>query len=129
MVNINSSGNIEWAQKINKRQVSRNDGGPFSSFAMAVVKDKLYFIFNDNKENLTNKEGKTSNFSLSDRKGIVTVVTMNQDGTSTRSPLYTNEEIEVLTRPKVCRQINDSEMLLFGERKKTDQFALLKFIN
>jgi hypothetical protein len=59
VVNISPEGEIEWGTKIPKRQMTTNDGGYFSSYLMVVLKDKLYFIFNDCPKNLNvQKEGK-----------------------------------------------------------------------
>jgi hypothetical protein len=52
VVNIRPDGSIEWATKIPKRQETVNDGGYFSSYAMSIVRDRLYFIFNDNGREL-----------------------------------------------------------------------------
>jgi hypothetical protein len=34
---------------------------------------------------------------------------------------------EVIIRPKVCEQISYSQMLLFGQRRKTQQFGRIEF--
>lgn len=52
VINISPNGEIEWAKKIPKRQVTSNDGGFLSSFLIVKKADKLYFIFNDNIKNI-----------------------------------------------------------------------------
>ena len=47
---------FDWQKKINKSQISTNDGGPFSSYSSFTDGRKLYFIFNDNLKNY-NEEG------------------------------------------------------------------------
>ena len=71
---IGHDKSFDWQKKINKSQVSTNDGGPFSSYSSFTDGSKLYFIFNDNLKNY-NDEGKflQSNnecypFNLSRRK-------------------------------------------------------------
>lgn len=128
VTSVAPDGKIAWSQKIPKRQTTQNDGGFYSSFALAVTKDKLRFIFNDHKDNLApKKQGDWKNFSLSDKRGIVAVVTMDKDGNITREPLFSDAETEVYCRPKVCDQFNDDQMLLFGERGKKEQFAIITF--
>ena len=67
------------------------------------------------------------NFNLSDRNGVVVLATMDDSGKLTREILLDNTETEVIIRPKVCEQFDDDHMLLFGERKKMEQFAIITF--
>lgn len=128
VVNISPEGKIEWASKIPKIQVSANDGGFYSSFALAVTKDKLHFIYNDHKDNLeAEKTRKLKNFQVSDRNGIVVDATVDNNGKVSRQELLENTETEVIIRPKVCEQIDDEHLLIFGERRKTDQFGMVTF--
>ena len=128
VVNINPQGKIEWATKIPKMQVSTNDGGFYSSFALAVTGEKLHFIYNDHKDNLdAEKTKRLKNFQVSDRNGIVVNATVDNAGKVTREQLLENTETEVIVRPKVCDQIDDSHMLIFGERKKIEQFGMVTF--
>ena len=128
IVNIDGAGKIEWAQTIPKRQISTNDGGFYSSFALAVTDDKLRFIYNDNRENLKpKKQGYIKNYTFRDKDGIVTLATIDKEGKVTLEALINDADIEVGIRPKVCNQINDHEILLFGEKRKKDQFAIISF--
>ena len=45
VVNIRPDGEIEWTARIPKRQVTTNDGGYYSSYAMSIVRSKIYFVF------------------------------------------------------------------------------------
>ena len=128
VVNIDPAGKIEWAKKIPKRQMSVNDGGYYSSYAMAVTENKIAFIYNDHKDNLESEKSKRiKNFNLGDRNGVVTIATVDDNGVVTRDVLFDNTETEVIIRPKVCDQIDDTHMLLFGERKKMEQFGIVTF--
>ncbi len=128
IINIDNAGKIEWAQTIPKRQQSNNDGGYYSSYALAVTEDKLRFIFNDNRANLNpKKQGELKNYTFRDKDGIVTLATVSRDGKVTREALVNDSEIEVGVRPKVCDQINDNQILLFGEKRSKDQFAIVDF--
>lgn len=128
IVNIDNSGKIDWAQTISKRQVSSSDFGYYSSFALAVTDNKLRFIYNDSRENLKpKKQGYIKNYTFRDKDGIVTLATIDKDGKITLEALINDADIEVGIRPKVCDQINDHEILLFGEKRKKDQFAIVSF--
>ncbi len=42
-------------------------------------------------------------------------------------PIFNNKDVEVITVPKVCEQISNTEVVLFGQRKKMQQFGRLSF--
>lgn len=129
VININPKGEIEWTEKIPKMQVTTNDGGYFSSYALAVRNDKMYFIFNDNPANLFYKPGgKLYNFR--NQKGSVAVlVTLTEEGRYSKELMFSTKDAEVLIRPKVCEQTNDDEMILFGQWRKMHRFAKLTFVD
>lgn len=125
-VKINSSGQIEWAEKIAKTQHSINDRGFFSSYTLAIVKGKICFIFNDNPQNLGYKGvGRPANFN--GRESVVMIASLNQQGEQFRQPLFKTINQGVITRPKVCKQISNNQVILFGQRKKSQQFARVQF--
>ena len=125
-VKINSEGQIEWAEKIAKTQHSINDKGFFSSYTLAIVKGKICFIFNDNPQNLSYKGvGRPANFN--GRESVVMIASLNQRGEQVRQPLFKAGNQDVITRPKVCRQILNDQVILFGQRKKNQQFARILF--
>lgn len=127
-VNISPEGEIEWATKIPKKQVTSDDYGFYSSYVLAVVNDKLYFVFNDNGKNLFYKDGndKLHNFTKN-KESLITMVELDQYGNQTREALFSVRDADVLTRPKVCEQVSKNELILFGQRKKVHKFAKLTF--
>ncbi|HYC87335.1 MAG TPA: hypothetical protein VEB86_19015, partial [Chryseosolibacter sp.] len=87
----------------------------------------LCFIFNDNPKNLGyTGVGKVFNFK-GNEESVVTIVTIDQAGKQERKPLFSFADTEVITRPKVCEQITSRDIILFGQRKKTQQFARVTF--
>jgi len=129
-VKIDPAGQIEWAEKVAKRQHTIDDGGFYSSYTMAIVKGRICFIFNDNRKNSTyNGAGKVYNYSPNSRNenSMIMLVSIDQSGKQVRQPLFGALDAEVITRPKVCQQISSSEVILFGQRKKTQQFAKVTF--
>ncbi|MFZ4399816.1 MAG: hypothetical protein ACOYO1_07260 [Bacteroidales bacterium] len=125
VININPEGKIEWAKKIPKVQESVNDGGTYSSYAMSVFGDKLFFIFNDNPKNLTNEgDGKLKNYNPN-RESIVAMVNMDGDGKFKKEALYKMKRSDILIRPKLSKQISDDEMIIFGKKGKMQQFTKL----
>jgi hypothetical protein len=123
VININPEGQIEWAKKIPKEQESVNDGGTYSSYAMSVFGDKLFFIFNDNPKNLSNTgDGKLKNYNPN-RESIVVMVAMDGEGQFKKEALYKMKRSDILIRPKLSSQISDDEMIVFGKKGKMQQFT------
>jgi hypothetical protein len=126
-VKINPAGQIEWAEKIAKRQHTTEDGGFFSSYSMAIVKGNICFVFNDNPKNIGyTGAGKVFNYR-GGQESVVTLVSLDPSGKQVRQPLFTSADVEVIVRPKVCEQITSSDIILFGQRRKTQQFARVTF--
>lgn len=128
VVNVDPSGNIEWATKIPKRQHTTNDGGYFSSYAMTVKDDKMYFIFNDSGKNLFLKPGdKIAPFKLTGKEALITLVTVESDGSVHREALLSPEKGETITRPKACVQTPDDQLFMFATRRDDYRFGLVTF--
>lgn len=128
VVNIDPQGNIEWASSIPKRQHTANDGGYFSSYALEVKDNNLYFIFNDNGENLFKAAGeKFKQMDLSGKGSIVTMATVDQDGRVIREALFDPEKRDLILRPKSCRQLEDDRMFLYATRKRDYRFGMVTF--
>ena len=126
VTNINPDGTVAWAINIPKRQVTVNDGGYFSSYAMSVVRDRLYFIFNDHPKNVLEKEV-TRIRNYNGKSSMVTLAVVGADGQYDKVPLFSNKDADVLTRPKICKQSGRDEMLIYGERNKKYKFGRVSF--
>ncbi len=127
IVNIKPDGDVEWTTRIPKRQVTRNDGGYFSSYAMSIVRDKIHFIYNDNARNYATDRKQNRFYNYNGRNSIIALSTVHQDGTVMTYPLFENREAKIITRPKICRQIGRKEMAVYGERGRYSRFGKLKF--
>ncbi len=126
VININPDGSIAWANKIPKRQVTVDDGGYFSSFAMATVRDKLYFIFNDNPAN-SNELDPRRILNYNGKRSVVTLAILGAKGSYEKYSLFSNQDADVITRPKVCKQTSRNEMVIYGERRRNYRFGKVKF--
>lgn len=126
VVNIKPDGSIEWATRIPKRQETVNDGGYYSSYAMSIVRDRLYFIFNDNSRNFRD-DGSTRLHNFNGRNSIVALAELHKDGQLRMYPLFNNRDADVVTRPKICKQSGSRRMLVYGERGRRYRFAELQF--
>jgi hypothetical protein len=113
VVNIQPSGAIEWAVKIPKQQISIDDGGYYSSYVMATVRDRLYFLYND------------SNWSV--RSPLIRATEVRKDGSTTTFPLNDQEAGAMLSRPKASRQIGSRLIALVGERGRNVRLGAVNF--
>jgi hypothetical protein len=126
VVNIRPDGSIEWASRIPKYQRTMNDGGYFSSYSMAVVKDRLYFVFNDNSRNFES-DGSTQLFNYNPRRSVIAIAELRKDGELSMYPLLSNQQSGIIARPKICRQVGSRRMVLYGERGRFYRFGELTF--
>lgn len=128
VVNVDPQGNIEWATKIPKRQHSVNDNGRYSSIAVAVKEDKIYFLFNDNGENLFLKPGdKVKQFKLTGSDALVVLATVDGQGATTREALFSPDRRDVVLRPKDCVQLDSKEMFIYASRKRDYRYGLIQY--
>jgi hypothetical protein len=128
VISIDPNGEISWASTIPKRQHSVNDGGYFSSYGMAVKGDKLYFVYNDNGENLfLNAGDKFKRTDFQGKNSIVTLATVSVDGHVTREALFDPEKRDLILRPKSCRQLEDDRLFIYATRKKNYKFGMVTF--
>ena len=126
-VNINPLGEIEWAQKIPKYQVSHRGHSILSSYALAVVGSNLHFFFNDTPKNVSYKGIGPVKRNLFTGDSIVMMVTLNKEGKKRRSILYAKQDAGARTVPILCKQVSDREMIMFGKRRRSIKYAKLIF--
>ena len=127
VVNIRPTGEMEWAARIPKRQETRNDGGYYLSYAMAIVRDKLFFLFNDNTRNYSTKRKENRFYNYNGRESVIVLAEIDKSGEVQAFPMASNREAGVITRPKMCKQIGRREMAVFGEQGRGYRFGSLKF--
>ncbi|MEL7020332.1 MAG: hypothetical protein AAGK47_01870, partial [Bacteroidota bacterium] len=127
VVNIRPNGEIEWATRIPKRQVTVNDGGYYSSYAMAAVRDKIYFIFNDNGRNFATDQTDRRIYNFNGKNSVISLAEVRIDGSMQVYPLFNNREADIIARPKISKQTGRKRMLLYGERGRKYRFGELIF--
>ena len=126
VVNIRPNGEIQWTARIPKRQSTVNDGGYFSSYAMSIVRDKIYFIYNDDARNFDNSSGRF--YEYDGRRSVIALSQLSTNGSVKTFPILSAGGANVVTRPKVCRQTGRREMVIYGENGKKFKFANLQFL-
>lgn len=127
VVNIRPTGEIEWTARIPKRQETMNDGGYFSSYAMSIVRDRIYFIYNENARNFDQDHNIKRLYNFNGRYSVIALTELNKDGSIRTYPLFHNQDADIITRPKICKQIGSKKMMVYGERGRQFRFATLEF--
>ena len=130
IVDINAEGEINWVTKVAKIQVSMNDKGPYSSYALSHVSDTLCLVFNDNRDNVAllakNPEAKVNSFSTV-RRSSVTLVKVFPDGTQARTALLSSKDQETLIKPKVNISEADGAVFIYSQLRKNVRFGRIHF--
>jgi hypothetical protein len=130
---IGVNGGFDWLKKINKYQVSTNDGGPFSSYARYINDGKLCFIFNDNEKNYDELGNFIENENLfypanfGKRRNAVAIVEIDlADGKVSRKTFFDREEITALAIPKLFQMDYQlKELLLYAVYGRKERFGIL----
>ena len=107
-----------------------NDAGYYSSYSMATVRDRFYFIYNDNPRNFDGRVQsgqRRVRYNFNGSASVVSLAEVKIDGSVKVMPLFTNSDAAVITRPKICRQSSSKHMLIYGERGRNFRFADLAF--
>lgn len=125
VVNMAPTGEIEWATKVPKYQVTTNDGGHFSSYSYMIKGSNIHLIYNDNPKNLFPNVERTRSFN--GKKSVVTLATLSADGHLKRSLLFSNRDERIVTRPKACEQMSIDQMVVCGEWGRRAKVGILTF--
>ena len=133
---IGLDGKFMWETRIDKKQVSINDGGPYSSYTSFTNGQTLNFIFNDNKRNYNDlgeysQYGENSSYyyNLSRRNNAVANCSIDiETGKLERNVLFSGKELSTIIIPKMMRvNQNDKEVLLYAINRGKERFGILSF--
>jgi len=128
-ISITPEGKIRCDQKISKKQHTNHERN--SSFTSLSNDKKIYFIFNDRRENLApKKEGVSKNTygGLSEKNSIVSLTSLDhENGSPVREVLINLSEMELNLIPRSCMQINENQIILFAQVRKNAQYGIVTF--
>lgn len=130
VVDVSSEGVINWTIRVPKRQMSINDNGTYSSYALSSKGDNLYLVFNDeasNSEALNANPESTPRMMNSARQSSATLVHIDGSGTVSRSNLFKSKTKDTILRPKVHLGMDDGVLYLYGRLRRSYRLARLRF--
>lgn len=102
VLSVNKEGLTDWHKVLRKEQVSINDNGIYSSYLMAVMPDKLLFVYND----LSRKNWNLSTFDL------------NAQGSSRSGILLKSNEYDARLIPRDGQQVSADQFVIPGFSRK-----------
>ncbi|MFI5171648.1 MAG: hypothetical protein ACHQFW_04615 [Chitinophagales bacterium] len=111
LFSVKPNGSPNWNNVIRKKQISREDRGVNSSYAIINSKQKLTFIFNEDIEQNSN----------------VLEYEMTAEGTLDRKSLFNANQQEVQLRPSSAEQISFNEIIIPSIYKKMLAFVKLQY--
>ncbi len=110
LFSIKPDGTPDWNNVIRKKQISREDRGVNSSYAIINSKQQITFIFNEDVEQNSN----------------VLQYEMEADGALDRKSIFNANQQEVQLRPSSAEQISFNEIIIPSIYKKTLSFVKLQ---
>ncbi len=112
VANVSPEGNIDWVNIIPKQQRFAHSYA-FSSFVFATHKDEIYFIFNDNAQNIPyDKNQKIKPFKPSIKHGIVSITSINSQGIQKRFELTRSIDTRSVIQISASSQISSDDVIL-----------------
>ena len=124
IINIRPDGEIDWYTRIPKQQIS-GGGTQFFSYALAVVRDKMYFIYLDNPKNMAFKSSKNMKSFDNPKSAVVVLATVSNDGSVKKEQLFTSKEVKAYLMPESHKAINDNELIINSQIR--GNWKLFKF--
>lgn len=130
---IDTAGAFAWVEKIEKDQVSINDGGPYSSFETFIDEGKVYFIFNDNLDNYNTKgeflyPQKIETASYSRRRNAVALASIDlETGESERTYFLERDKSNTIVVPKMfVVNYRTGELIIYSVSGRKEKMGVIK---
>jgi len=115
VVKMMANGEVEWAANIPKFQESVNDFGIYSSYAFGVSGNSMYFVFNENEDNLKINNQKEMQAMTKIRSAVQVVCKLNSNGSFSRKALSGDKKkSNFYFVPENSSQISENSLLLMG---------------
>jgi hypothetical protein len=123
-INLTEQGNINWLKMIPKYQSYAVK--EYLSFTAGYDNDKLYLIYNDNKDNVFKSNAFSPKCMQNPKRSIAVVTTIDNNGNTKTKPFYWSKTGSGMAiKPALCTLLQSNKVLLFFE--KDTRFSLGEF--
>jgi hypothetical protein len=96
LLSVNPDGDIQWHSILRKDQVSVNDDGVYSSYALAAMADKIVYVYND----------------LSRKDWNLSLYEVNADGTVNNRIIIKAQDYDARLMPQYGEQLSYNEIII-----------------
>ncbi len=127
LVKIGADETVKWKIKIPKRQVTRNDGGMYSSFSLGLIAGRIVILYNDHPKNFELKNDRGLMFMNDPKKATVALLEIDAQGHVKKQPLFSNDKRKTWFRPRIVHQLDQESMLICTTRFRQMAFARIRF--
>jgi hypothetical protein len=66
-------------------------------------------------------------FTKNNRTSVAVLVQIDGDGRQVKEALFNAKDSKLLIRPKVAEQVSDYDMVIYGQKRKTERFGKITF--
>ncbi|MCX7743291.1 MAG: hypothetical protein N2167_01865 [Flavobacteriales bacterium] len=126
VIKIGVDETVKWKIKIPKRQLTRNDGGIYSSFSLGIIDGRLVILFNDHPKNLELKNDRGLLFMNDPKKATVVLVEIDAQGQVKKQALFSNDKRKTWFRPRIVHQPSSNTLLICTSRLRQMAFARIQ---
>ncbi len=98
---IDPQGQIEWSSILRKKQVSEDDDGFYSSYALVMDKDKLRFVYNEEVFPKTN----------------INEYALASNGEQRRNTIFNAADFNIMLVPQLAKQVTSNELVIPSYRR------------
>jgi hypothetical protein len=111
VLSVTPEGGQEWFKLLRKKQISEDDSGYFSSYAMHIRGGELNFIYNEELYQKTNVGG----------------YKVDPKGELLRSVAFNSGDQDLMVAPRSAKQISSNEIIIPGFRKNNLRLVKLTY--
>ncbi len=111
VLSLNPEGNEDWRSIIRKKQVSQDDKGFYSSFAIVNTNTDLHFVFNEDIS----------------RSANVFDHWVNSEGDLEKQMLFNSEDEELFLAPQMGKQVSRNSIIIPSIRKDYLTFVKISY--
>ncbi|MCD6366905.1 MAG: hypothetical protein J7L46_05125 [Bacteroidales bacterium] len=129
MAGVDKNQKFAWIKKIYKKQVSTDDHGYYSSYALVKIRNKIKIIYNDVSANLKINEEKLNKIKVLKNnlktigKGMAVVNSVFYDGSIIKDPLFPGKDKKNTIVPSLIVPVEDQHFT-FSQKSKKYKFGI-----